>query len=1435
MSRNHNRKFSLYKVVFMALWLCMTSVAHGFDRRVVFDRLSLSEGLSQSNIFAFHEDHQGYLWMGTQSAADRFDGYQIQSFRHNPTDLNSLTSGAITGFFQSSEQYLWISTEYGITRFDFATQSMTRVLEVEARQDRPLFSPVDGLRQFCGNQLLAVFANLAWRIELDTLTARPLLFKGHQPANFLSASIMDKDEQIWMSDGEHLWASDCGNQSMVHVATNQRFQNLRSYGTSVIALTSMGQIAWAGTEGLEIFDPNTRQKIEHIRPSDHGPFLDIALAVTPDTLGGLWLLTPKEIIRIRLSHQDQIAHRMDAYYEMDVDITLLENRPYLHVVQSGDGLIWVSVANHVGAYDDKTRTFQRFTHDPKDGESLPPTAGGNGYDLFSDRFGVVWFGAKLGGVARYVPQRHRFSHLKDFTQSAYVVRGVAETAIDNTTHVWVGLDDSGIQLWSSQGAAGYEQQALRAVFDERPIDLATMRIRAMATHPVTGSVWFNSASNFGRLDAQERVVEVLSQHAPEMTRHRTLAFSPDGRYLYQSIGQELIQHEFDPQGRRVGARALDWLPEKINRYRLGAMAVLTNGTLILAAEDELFSVTPWNQQVSSIEILGGDFGQTRFVSMLSQGNRIWLGTRDYGLLETELHVSQSGPMLNIIQRYSEDEGLPDVTIYAIAMDKSGQLWVSSNRGLSRINPITQETLNFSLDDGLQAYEFNTGVVHQAPSGRLYFGGINGVNLFDPSTIEAHPTPPLIDLKRFEVNQINKDPATVDRLAFDENNWVIEYVGIHSVSPGRNQFSYLLEGLDQTWVEAGAERIARYTGLNPGRYRFLVKSANADGVWSEPDVLLEATIAPPPWQSPLAYILYVLLGIVMTMGLIIRARQRELELQRLVDQRTRDLQKKTDLVVQQSSALQEALNARTLFFANVSHELRTPLTLIDANLSTLDQALPNHEGIGIAKSYIKRLVRLVDQLLDLSKIRLHGVQTETTAWSIDQLVESTVNAYQGVASDKGIDLKFSSQGDWFTRADQGCVEKILLNLLTNAVKFTESKGSVTVRLDPDPKSGVWLRIEDTGPGISEEAQTLIFERFYRVPVQESQRISGAGIGLSLVAEAVAAIGGSIELDSRLGEGSTFSVWMAATQEPDALGLSTPRPETTQLTPVDTTTELAVLAHTQAQAEPQEDTRPAMPSAGTLLIVEDNDDLRTHLAKLLAADWTIVQASDGLEALDVLETVEVDVILSDIMMPKMDGLTLLQRVRDDLKTSHIPFLLLTARSDDETELQSLMLSADDFIRKPFESQVLALKLKNLWTNRQKLQARLGESTQSRPEPDATEPDIKSLSPRDHRFLERLSHWIEAHFTDPDLSVAGMADALAVDERTLQRKIRALFDQTPAHFINEYRISRAEVMLRDPTLEIQEIAYRCGYNSGQYFSRVFTKHRGQSPTHWRQHQQN
>jgi len=1023
-----------------------------------------------------------------------------------------------------------------------------------------------------------------------------------------------------------------------------------------------------------------------------------------------------------------------------------------------------------------------------------------------------------------------------------VVRAVLETNRDGRQFLWTGLTFSGIRIWERAGGR-YDRTVSKLHGLSSPQQrLPDNSVWELVEHPLTGDVWVGTSQGLAVVSADD--FQVRARHAVEIdgdsTRIKAMVFSDDGSTLWAAGGRRLLTFDLGPQGRDFrlhsvrpvtppGADELEHAVFDMLRLRSGALLVGTRSGIVLwdPAEDQITRHQPAGQP--------GEHPRN-FIFGLAQteDGRIWIGSEQGGLA----HGALSEGRFTEWHWHNRDNGLPDNTVYAILSSERGRLWLSSNRGLIRFDPRTRVSRHFTLGDGLQALEFNNTVATIGGSGLFYFGGINGVNVFLPEDIELHSEPPRVYLQRAEVEgdalSITAGEVTRVDTAYDRNSLMLEFVGLHYVEPDRNRYAYRLVGVDEDWVESDSVRRVRYPDLPSGNYRFMVRAANSDGVWSEPRELLRASVAAAPWLTAWAYGLYVAAGAMLITVLFLVGRRRRRRLEQMVATRTRELREQKNLVDRQAGELSEMLDTRTTLFANISHEFRTPLTLIEAGIDRLTRNPGDAAAAMSARRYLRRLLRLVDQLLNLSRLQSSSDLPRPDPWSIDQVVAMTVEAFRPQAAKKGIALELSGDGRWLTQCQQADVEQILLNLIGNALKYCPADSRVAVHIG-DGDGGVLIAVSDDGPGIEAGQKDFIFERFNRLPAHEQGRIEGAGIGLTLVREAARSNGGHVRVVSEPGQGAEFRVWLPAWR--GSMGDA----PVDQLAGQRLELELETLA---SDGEGEEDVRHGVRSVsgetasdrfGTALVVEDNEDLRKHLAEALSGDWRVVEAEDGSEALKIARERLPDVVVSDIMMPRLDGLELLQRLRQDVRTSHLPVLLLTARQDEATRLRGYTLSADDFLAKPFNPAELKLRLRRMIDIRARIQSRLRRQMDtSGPSTDAQRPpemsSLPDLSDRDEQLLDRVRGWLEANFDDPEAGVAEMAGVVAVEQRTLQRKLKALIGRTPAAHLQSYRLERARRLLVESDRTIQDIAYSCGFSSPQYFSRLFTGQEGVSPSGWR-----
>lgn len=1396
---------------------------------VAFDRLSVEHGLAQSAVQDMVQDDAGFLWVGTQYGLSRFDGYRFRNFRHESDNPDTLSHSRIMSLHLGGDGKLWVGSVAGINRLDPQTLEIERVVPLAAPGEfrlpfRPYVQSI--LEDHQGNVVIQSTAGILVHHRLFGWFSLAE-FSGSTDEFRNGEMVVGPAGRVWFLSPDGLWKLDRSLRRFQRILGPNGFEAVR--GSQALAVLPTGLLALVSSEGLLRFDPEQEQVVEHLRPREHGHAGNHVRSVAADSRGHLWAVVQDALVEIDAEGRWKVRHRVP------VGESEFSGRG-ISLAEDQRGHIWLGTNLGVGLAAPGEEDFRFFRHDPSDRHSLGASPLTACYKVLVDDFGAVWVGGGLGGLSRFAPQSVRFETIREHRitgqpGAANIVRSLLETRSQGESLLWVGLESGGIRVWRRNG--GRYSKILHRLHDRADplFRLPHNSVWRLRQDPEGSAIWAGTGRGLAVIDSDS--AKVIATH--EVMRGgrnsavNTLAFTRKGR-LVLAMGHELRLFELDD--RRTGIhelRRFSILPEggEDGNHRIMNLHPLDDGRIAVATRRGLVLFDPESGSMEWFHPAGrpGELARNYLFGLAEQpSGTLWIGTSQGGA--ARMSLDSAAPGAAEFEWFDTGTGLVDDTVYAIVADAHGDLWLSSNRGLTRFDPERGRFHHFTPRDGLQDFEFNNSVAHAGDSGRLYFGGIRGANAFRPEKIAAHPEPPLVLLETVEVKGriVSPNDGRLE-LEHDENALSLSFVGLHFVDPGRNRYAYRLEGVDDDWVDAGHVRQARYPDLAPGRYRFHVRAANSDGIWSDDHKLLELSIAAPPWMTPWAYWAYVLSGLLL-LGMVfaLQVRRRH-ELEATVSRRTRELVEQKQLVDRQAGELEEALNARTALFANISHEFRTPLTLIQASLDSLERKGGDSDTAALGRRYVRRLLRLVDQLLELSRLRSEPKRPQSEPWPVSPLVDMTVEAFRSLAEQKGIELVSDIEPGWLTRSRKGDVERILLNLVGNGLKYCRSGDRVEVALKGN-RQILTLTIADNGPGMSESQQLLIFERFHRLPAHEAERIQGTGIGLTLVREAAKVNGGEVEIDSRPGEGTVFRVTLPAWHDghsADAAGEISTERLALELESLGDTSEKTAVSSCGQKPE----------SGETVLIVEDHPDLRAYLRRLLAQHWRILQAADGREALQLARERMPDAVVSDIMMPEMDGLELLRKLRGDLRTSHLPVLLLTARRDDRTRLEGYSLSADDFLAKPFEPQELRLRVARMIDNRRRMQKRLavafngnGGATES--QKGAGLPD---LSERDQRLLERVREWLQAHYGDPKATTTDMAAHAAVEPRTLQRKLKALTGQTPAAYLQAYRLKCARELLRTTRRPVQDIAASCGFSSPQYFSRIFHRANGKSPNAWRE----
>jgi signal transduction histidine kinase/DNA-binding response OmpR family regulator len=654
------------------------------------------------------------------------------------------------------------------------------------------------------------------------------------------------------------------------------------------------------------------------------------------------------------------------------------------------------------------------------------------------------------------------------------------------------------------------------------------------------------------------------------------------------------------------------------------------------------------------------------------------------------------------------------------------------------------------------------------------------------------------------------------LKFNQDFFSFQFAALDYTNPQKNQYAYYLEGLEDDWNYSGNRRFANYTGVPPGNYTFRVKGSNNDGYWNQEGASIAITILPPPWKTWWAYTIY---GIFL-IGLIYAWRKYDLKRQRL--------KQELKLGHVEAEKLKELDTMKSRFFANISHEFRTPLTLILGplqNLLSQSKDEKSKQYLNMMQRNARRLQNLINQLLNLSKLESGKMKLQAREENIVVLVNGYVQSFESLAKQKNIDLIFHSNEENIPLyVDKDKIEKILFNLLSNAFKFTNAGGAITIQVGKQA-DGIFVSITDTGHGILPEKLNYIFDRFYQADDSYSKDQEGTGIGLALAKELAKLHHGTISVESHIGEGSVFTVFLPAGKhhlKPDEI-IDKPEMPAKREKIQEPVPEHEFSENTLAGEDlPKPDEFNEKDDKPYVLIVDDNADLRSYMRDCLTEDYYIHEATEGVEGFSKATQQIPDLIISDVMMPKMDGYELCKKLKTDERTSHIPVILLTARASSESRIEGLETGADDFITKPFDYHELLTRIKNLIQLRNKLKEKF------RKEIDynrlSKERDVISM---DQQFIRKAKAVVEKNISEPEFSIENFAREMALSRVQLHRKLRALVDQSATQFIKTIKLNRAAELLKNKSGTVSEIAYDVGFNTLPYFTKCFQEQFGVNPS--------
>ena len=1072
--------------------------------------------------------------------------------------------------------------------------------------------------------------------------------------------------------------------------------------------------------------------------------------------------------------------------------------------------LWIGTFNDLNIYHEGTDSFASYSSNPVENGSLSQRSVRS---IFMDSQGGMWLGTYFGGLNYYHPIRNRFKNIRNIPYKNSLSDNVVSCIVeDKDKNLWIGTNDGGLNLYNpiTQRFTSYTLQE-----DESARGIGSNNIKAVYVDEKKSLVYIGThAGGLSILHRNSGQVENFNQRNSQLVNENVYAILPDGEgNLWLGTLSALVR--FNPEQRSFTTIEKEKDGTPVVSKQITTLFRDSHKRLWIGGEEGLSVFKQEGLDIQKASILPVSNVTKLFTNCIYEASNgvIWVGTREgfYCFNEKDKQI----------KRYNTTNGLPNNVVYGILEDSFGRLWLSTNRGISCFNPETEKFRNFTESDGLQSNQFNTASYCRTSVGQMYFGGINGITTFRPELLLDNPyTPPVVITKLQLFNKVVRPDDETGILTKNisetksitlkswQTAFSIEFVVSNYISGQHNTFAYKLEGYDKEWYYLTDSRTVSYSNLPQGTYQFLVKAANSDGKWNPIPTALEIIVLPIWYKTWWALLIFfaTFAGFITFVFRFFWMRK-SMEAQLEIERRDKEHQ-------------EEINQMKMRFFINISHELRTPLTLILTPLQEIINKISDRwtrNQLEYIQRNANRLLHLVNQLMDYRRAELGVFELKAKKGNAHQLIQDNFLFYDKLARHKKITYTLHSElEDKEVLFDANYLELIVNNLLSNAFKYTESGQSITVTLKEE-NGWLLLQVSDTGIGIPINKQGKIFERFYQI---ESEHV-GSGIGLSLVQRLIELHHGRIELDSEENKGSTFSVYLPqdlSVYKPSELASNDEQNEEEQVY----STNSKAMYFIDTEKVENESVESGDKKRGTILIVEDNNEIRRYLSNGLADLFNTLEAGNGEEALEKLKDNEVDVIVTDVMMPVMDGIKLCKNVKQNIRTCHIPVIILSAKTDIKDQMEGLQMGADDYIPKPFSLAILTTKIQNMMRTRRRMLDKYAKSLE-------VEPEKITFNAMDEALLKRAMAIVEKNMDNIEFSTDEFAREMNMSRSNLHLKLKAITGESTIDFIRKIRFNEAAKLLKDGRYTVAEVSTMVGFNTPSYFATSSKKYFGCLPTEY------
>jgi signal transduction histidine kinase/CheY-like chemotaxis protein/ligand-binding sensor domain-containing protein/AraC-like DNA-binding protein len=1326
-------------------------------------------GLSNSAITSIYMDREDYVWFGTWDGLNRYDGSSITVYKPDPLNKRSISNNIIRELHEDGRGQFWIVTHAGINLFNPDNNSFKSFF------DTVNFPFQEYNMKACIGPDSAIWIGLnGWGIgKYAESVNRFLPFRTNTSNDEWLKSVMD----IGSNDGNIYALSHHGDLFCIR-NNNIRYTyhinvkpNIQQY--KFLVLDHQYFLAIPADNGyVNLYNLLTDSVASYRLKTGSAPISCIAPGLKNDEI---WIGTESgSIFRIIRQKGQFKVQDMDSY----VPLLAQKKLKILSITETSQDILWIGTdGDGIYKFLTKERVFNSIAYGPTSQGQLSQSIVRCIYEDGRN----LYMGTRGGGL-NVLNLMHRTENQVYNTGNGLSNNAVLAVNKDLRGNIWIGVDGEGIDMMEANTGKIYHFP--RDLNLDQPVNFASVYTICVAEG---NNIWLGT-SGYGIIH-----LKVQKQNNEK----------------YDLVTYEKINTRNSPMNSNIVYSIIE---DKPGKFWFGS---------------RFGGLYYYNSLSSRFETMGNEgpngFGLSNndVLSLCRDSkNHLWIGTSG-GLNFIDLNRADH----SIIQ-YTQSNGLINNTIHGILEDQFGRIWISTNEGLSLFNYKDHSFKNFDWNDGLQNNEFTDGAVFKSTlTNKLYFGGIDGTDIVSPEKLDSSFVTPRLALTEFQVHNVVITPDDNTNilkrrinlthsihLNYNQNFITFHFTTLDFWNKQRCRYAYYIENLDKDWIYINKQSFINLVNVPPGKYKLHLKYTNENGSWSRDVRSIAIIITPPFYASRPAYAMYIVLILLLQAGIIFSIRKKTKRKKTLA----------IDTIRRQHEA--ELNNYKLQFFTNIAHEFRTPLTLIMGPVAILMKN--NTEGS--LKKYLTtiyknalRLQKLIQELIEFRKIETGNAKLEVAEKNLNVFTADIIDIFQEYAVDRDIDLLYEPfQGPSNGFIDSNKIEKVLINLISNAIKYTPAQGKVWVTLTIDNQEANF-EVSDTGIGISSDIIERIFDPFFHGSENFAERegiARGTGIGLSLTKGLVEAHKGTIRVESQVGRGSRFifSIPIDINDYPvivpsgEHIMVKTRLKEKINTEFESSEYDKDIASNRQADRDMDEQVKEYQ-----ILIVDDNPEVLSMLGDILPVKYGVNLANSAIKALDLVASRKIDLVISDVVMPDMDGLTLCQRIKDNIETSHIPLILLTAKGDIEHRIQGLQSGADSYIPKPFHPDHLFVRIEKLLQTREiirnkfKSLALIGD-----------EKFTQGLGKPDDEFLTKLAQFIQDEMANTELDAEQMASFMNLSKTGLYRKIKSLTGLSPHLLINQYRLKRAAWLLKKGEMNVSEVIYETGFNSRSYFYRSFNE---------------